>query len=152
MSFGYSLGDIALGVKIVRSAIEALRESDGASSAYQDLHRDLTDLQHAFQFLEAVHGKSDRGDLDTLNLIAARAKASITRLEGFLKSIKRYDKSLSRPSKWNEAIPRKLQWSLVEGRKVKNIHKRLALDMLTISNLQQNVLMYVKYPHIYTVD
>ena len=146
MSFGYSLSDIALGVKIVGTAVEALREFGGASSAYQELQRDLTDLQHVLQFLQTVHGKSDHGDLDTLNLIATRAKVSATRLNDFLKSTKKYDKSLSRPSRWSNAIPRKLQWGLLESRKVKTIHKRIALDMRIISDLQHTIFMYVPPP------
>ena len=143
MSFRYSLSDIALGVKIIGTAITALKEYGGASSEYQELQRDLTDLQHVLHFLQTLHGKPGFGDLDTLNLIATRATASTARLDDFLRSIRKYESYLTRSSKWNNAISRKLQWALLESKKVKKLHTRVALDMRIINNLQQKIFMYV---------
>ena len=110
MSLGYSLSDIALGVKLVASIISTLRQSGGASMEYQELHRDLSDLHHVLNFLQRAKRVPRFGSPSILNAIAARAEASTIRLDAFLKSLRKYECTLNHSSKWNIGIPRKIQW------------------------------------------
>ena len=143
MSFGYSLSDVALGIKIVGTAISALKESDGASSEFQELMRDLVDLQRILQSIQAARERPVVANSDSLDQIAARAKVSATRIDTFLDQVRKFENALGQPSKWNNAIPRKLQWALLESMKVRKFYKRIGRDLHIISALQQNILMYV---------
>ena len=109
MSFGYSISDITLSVRLIGTAVSALKETGGAFSEFHDLHHYLSDLQHILQVLEAAQGKPEFRNFDGLDRIAARAKDLRTRISTFLDQINKYEDALGQSSKWNHAVPRKLR-------------------------------------------
>ena len=140
MSFGYSINDAVLGLKLVGTAISALRQTDGATAQYQKLQRDLVDLQHVLQFLQEVR-RRPTGNTVILNTIAARAQISTSRLGTLLNSFQKYDSSLNHPSRWNKCVSRKLQWAFVESRKMKKLQRQIGFEMDIINALQHTLLL-----------
>ena len=145
MSFGYSVGDIALGIKLIGTAIASLKESDGASSEYQGILRDLSDLQHILNFLQdaRLQANTSNADVTLLNAVAARAQKLAQDVGIFLESIHKYGHSLGHDSDKHRHIPRKLQWGLIESKKLSTLRTNVSSQLNIINALQQSQHLYV---------
>ena len=142
MSLGWSPSDIALGIKLVGTAISALKESGGAATEFRSLNKDLTGLKEILEVLQNANvqnanGRSDGGNVDLLNQIAAHAQTSTDYVREALVSFNKFQGSLNRRSRWHEAVPRKLQWGFFQREKIGKLQSKISMRLDMIHTLQQ---------------
>ena len=142
MSFGWSAGDIALGIRLVGLVISSLRETGGAASEYQDLLKDLSGLQQMLQTLQSAEKTTDPRNSGVPDLITAHLQESAGEIKSFLESLKDFGESLGRRSKWHQSIPRKLQWTLSESKRLSKRYERLNARLNTAVTIHQIQRMY----------
>jgi len=122
MSFGWSAGDIVAALKLLYQISVALKDSDGASSDFQDACSFFQTLSRTLQHLNTLQCKS----LDPYVTENLREECNHIRvpLAAFLGDVKsRFEISLGANSPRHPILraPRKIQWALSTSKKAKKL-------------------------------
>ena len=157
MSFGWSVGDIALTVQFLVKIGTALREADGAKAEFQEAARSLAGLELTLQYLEQQQqaaGKqtwaSTQGGATPVAQSSARDSMLSTSIDlikepvsNFLDDIEKYDKSLGARSKahFTSGARTKVQWALFVTDKVKELQSRIDIPLRTLNILQHETII-----------
>jgi hypothetical protein len=139
--FGWSVGDLALGIKFVVKIGRALKETGGASSDYQESVEFLHDLELTLSNLKQLVPQSPRGA--PAEVITTQAKRIQSSLTVFMKSIEGFEESLGAGRKigLHHGVIHKMEWAAFVSKKAKDLQHNITLPMSTInSNLSIQVL------------
>ncbi|KAL8712975.1 MAG: hypothetical protein Q9220_002835 [cf. Caloplaca sp. 1 TL-2023] len=137
--FGFSVGDIVAGLKLIKQSIEALQDTKGSSADYQTLKQEIDSLKDA---LEAV------ADLQLDERFSSRSKqhlaiqAAISRcwdcIDTFLSTTSKYERWLQVNSasglSWKANV-KKIQWALSKKDDVNRFRSQLERHCSSINML-----------------
>ncbi|KAL1635630.1 hypothetical protein SLS56_001683 [Neofusicoccum ribis] len=128
MSFGWSVGDVVAASKLISEVINSLKEAGGASSAYQELIRELENLDRALKQVDQLQGI----EADGIKCAALSCRFIIT---DFLRSIEKYGKTLAVGSTSAKVAgtARKAQWQTVQKSEVKKLREYVVAHVGTIN-------------------
>jgi hypothetical protein len=133
MSFGWSVGDIIEGLKLLHQIGSTLKDSGGASSEFQDTVSFLQTLSRTLNHLNALQDTPLDPDIaENLKNQCCHIRMPLTE---FLDDVgRRYGPSLGVSSTRNKifAAPRKIQWALSTSKKIKNLQNRIAVPMAAV--------------------
>lgn len=109
ITFG-SVGDIIAVCLIVKDLVDALDNLRGSAAEYQEIIRELGNLEHALRQVEDLSRLfADSIEMTTLLLVAAQAVDNCkSTVNGFRDKIRKFDKSLA--VNGTDNIARKVQW------------------------------------------
>jgi hypothetical protein len=112
MSFGWSTGDIASAIAVLVKVGKALRNTDGATSEYQETVEFIKSLVKTLESIKTIFEQCP--DLEWKDSLAEQAKAMNNAIEVFKKKIEKYDLSLGVESsrRKSKRIPREVQFAL----------------------------------------
>jgi hypothetical protein len=133
MSFGWSVGDIIEGLRLLHQIGSALKDSGGASSEFQDTISFLQTLSRTLNHLNAL--QETALDPDTAENLKNQCSHIRVPLTEFLYDVsRRYEQSLGVSSTRNKifAAPRKIQWALWTSKKIKKLQDRIAIPMAAV--------------------
>jgi hypothetical protein len=133
MSFGWSVGDIIEGLRLLHQIGSALKDSGGASSEFQDTISFLQTLSRTLNHLNALQETALDPDIaENLKNQCSHIRVPLTE---FLYDVsRRYEQSLGVSSTRNKifAAPRKTQWALWTSKKIKKLQDRIAIPMAAV--------------------
>ncbi|MCJ1456069.1 hypothetical protein MMC28_006426 [Mycoblastus sanguinarius] len=134
-AFGFSIGDIISAINLIRKISKALKETGGASSAYQDAIIELEGLKHALQQLEAFEPTED--NISHVNAIRGMALACKLPLQDFMTKLEKYESSLGAWAYRNprSTIGRKARWAVSFGQEVEKFRALVAAKQISINLL-----------------
>jgi hypothetical protein len=132
MSFGWSVGDIALVTKTVVKVGKALRESGGSASEYQDAVNFLTSIEQMLRGLETLllEHPNLRWEAE-LKEQGNNIKAAI---KSFTRKIEKYNSSLGEGTNRSKArrMPREVQFALSD--QVKELRAHVTQPQVVLDN------------------
>jgi hypothetical protein len=135
MSFGWSVGDIALALQIIYKVGSALKEAGGASSAYQEATTFLESLQSTLEHLRIFSSTT----IDQSKALELQRQVSEIRslVETFVEDIRKYEVALGGNSSMGRlrSAPRKVQWALQMQKRLKKLQDQVTAPMMTLSLL-----------------
>jgi len=137
MSFGWSVGDIALAIKTVVKVGKALRESGGAASEYQDAINFLNSIEKTLRGLETLLREHPKLNWEG-ELKEQRNNLKVA-IESFKVKFDKYGPSLGEDSGRSKArkVPRAIQFALMDD--VKELRVAISQPQLVLDvfiNLQ----------------
>lgn len=141
MSFGWSAGDIATALVLLRNIIEALDSVDGAASYYREAVGFLRDLERTLTPLESLEAWK------TYPLYANDILRQVQQIKGpvqdFLGGVVKYKKSLGEeaPKGHHRYIWKKLQWYLTQENKVLALKAKIGGHMRIIDTLLYRLIL-----------
>lgn len=114
MSFGWSAGDIVLGISTLVKVGQAIKETGGAASEYQEALSILKSIEATLRGLETI-AASNPGLVLNVQL-AEQARLLKSAVDDFRKKVEKYDLSLGSDSNRRKVrrIPREVQFALSE--------------------------------------
>lgn len=127
--FGFSIGDLIQGLKLIKQSIKALEDTRGSSADYQALSDEIHSLQDGLEAVEDLR-LDQRLGLESKPYIAIQA--AVTRcqrcIDVFLSTIRKYQPWLqtihASGSAWKANL-RKIQWALCEKDDVNRFRAQL---------------------------
>ncbi|KAL8982166.1 MAG: hypothetical protein Q9177_005356 [Variospora cf. flavescens] len=149
--FGFSVGDLVMGLKLIKQSIEALEDTKGSSADYQALSLEIDSLKNG---LEAVE------DLRLNERLGPKSKACITVhdavsrcqhcIDVFLSTITKYQPWLrtvnpSGPA-WKANL-KKIQWALCKKDDVSRFRAQLERHSSSISMLLVTLQVSQSFEH-----
>ena len=109
--FGFSVGDLFLGLKFLKESIDAVNDSKGAAADFATLATEITSLQDGLEAIEELQSSSPFSIKQTSAL--DRAISSCQRsIEEFLTSISKYQPHLQAKTSGLRSNYRKIKWSV----------------------------------------
>lgn len=139
VGFGFSASDFIAAINLVKEVIDALRESGGAGSEYQELIRELHSLEIAL--LEVKRLELD--DSQHHQVVALRHAASQCQrtIDNFCKTIQKYQPHLRAEgsnAKFRDGW-RKIQWALCKKDDLLNFRAEVMGHTISINLLLTTV-------------
>lgn len=134
-TFGFSVGDFLAALSLVREFIQALSESTGAKTKYQDLMHQLYTLERALIVLKALD--SSQAEHDAVQQAVGTCQQCITI---FLKKVEKYQPLSAGTTSLQDQI-RKVKWALCHDEDVKSLRESLAMrteSLLLLINATHN--------------
>ncbi|MCJ1272603.1 hypothetical protein MMC21_000389 [Puttea exsequens] len=122
--FGFSVGDLFLGLKIIKDSIEAVNDSTGASVDYAALIKEINNLQHGLNAVEELRLAHDLSQQQSLALKDAVSSCQET-IQGFVNSIAKYQPHLHANASGLQSKFRKIKWSLCKKDDVAKLRAQL---------------------------
>lgn len=149
MAIGWSIGDIIACSQLTYKLIQALRDSGGAKTDYQDLINDLSSIHRTLLEVEQMHHASQLTTA-TVNAILFEAHSLAKIMDDFLATIEAYHSALSgltarsSTNRYRDLV-KKLRWSFSETDGVEALRKRLASHSQSIITLIAVATLYVHH-------
>lgn len=137
--FGFSAGDIVLAIEVFMKIVQALNETNGAASEYQDTMQFLQCLCIVLQYLQDIN-------ISTLDPMVRQAVQTLANamerpLRTFITEIQKHEPSVERSStnasKALRAGLRKIKWSLFISEKVDRLRNQVSAEVKTLQLLLQ---------------
>lgn len=139
VGFGFSIGDLVLGLKLIKQSIEALQDAKGSSADYQALSHEIDSLNDGLEAVEDLQ-LDQRLGLKSKACIAITGAVSRCRncIDVFLTTIAKYEPWLrtneSSGSAWKANL-KKIQWGLCKKDDVNRFRVQLERHSSSISML-----------------
>ena len=144
--FGFSVGDLVLGLKLIKQSIDALQDTKGSSADYQALTHEIDSLKDALEAVEDLQLEQRLGLKSKPCLAIYDAVARCWHcIESFLATISKYQPWLRNDpasgSAWKANL-KKIQWALCEKNDVNRFRARLERHSSSISMLLVTLQVY----------
>ncbi len=133
MSFGWSVGDIVAGLKLLNNIRVALDDCGGASSEYRAETAFLHVLSTTLERVKDLQGAPlDPGINNNIAELIGQVERPV--LEFLQDAEKIFEKSLGKTSTRGKMLtaPRKVQWATMVAPRVKDLRERIATPMLAV--------------------
>ena len=125
VGFGFSASDFVAVLKLVRTVIDALRESSHATTSFHSLIQELCALEYALRCVKRLDPTAgDSADYAALREAACQCQQAI---DGFYKKIRKYQPHLQRGGT-NSAIQdgwMKIKWAVCKKEDVENFRAEI---------------------------
>ncbi|KAL2041372.1 hypothetical protein N7G274_005754 [Stereocaulon virgatum] len=135
--FGFSIGDLFLGLKLIKDSIGAVNDLKGAAADYKALVTDITTLQDGLEAIEELQADQlfSPRQVSALRRAVCACQESI---QNFLTSISKYQPHLSAKVSGVQSNFRKIKWTLCKKDDVSQFRVQLgrhasAITMLLIT-------------------
>ncbi|KAJ6016553.1 hypothetical protein N7540_011144 [Penicillium herquei] len=131
MSFGWSAGDIASAVKLVKSIISSLNNTTGAREEFRELESELLGLESALERIDSLTLPACQ--LPEIQVLKFVTCSCIGTLERFHKRVQPFEGSLSAQSKMKKlrAAPRMVRWELLLKKDLPDLRQYLVGTYVT---------------------
>ena len=129
MSFGFSVGDVIAVSSLIAQIANSLKDAGGAKSDYQELVRELENLDRALKHIDKLRGPT----ADSIKCAALMCQYPL--LE-FLNKIGNYEKTLGVTANnvsFAQATVKKMQWSFGKKDEVAKLRDYLSLHIGSIN-------------------
>lgn len=136
--FGFSAGDIAMAVKVIAKASNALKEAGGSATEYQEVLQYLNGLLLTLQHLQNLNIQPANPAI--LNAIRAQCASPEKQVLEFISSIQEFDDALGVQSS-KEPISsshKKVQWGLFITKKVERLRNKIGANLGSINLLLES--------------
>lgn len=120
-TFGFSVSDFLATLGLVRGCIQALSESTGAKTKYQDLMHQLYTLERALIVVKALD--PSQAELDAVQQAVGTFQQCITI---FLKKVEKYQPLSAGTTSLRDQV-KKVKWALCHEEDVKSLKESLAM-------------------------
>ena len=140
MSFGWSVGDIALALTILHDLIQALDPEDGAAGNYRTTISFLNELIQTLQPLKAL---AEKGSLQPFETELRNGVDAIRNpVQEFLDAVQKYEPSLGKDASkvFLRGARRKLQWHYFITPKATALQKKIGGHLTNLNLLIQLLL------------
>jgi hypothetical protein len=144
MSFGFSVGDIVMGVNLSHRLLTALCDSRGASLEYQEAIQELGSIQQVF--IDVGKMRTSRVfPPSTIDAIAHIVSSSIHIIAKFLDRTERHRRRLSASSTASAAANswRAIGWTLFRMDELKELRDALRVKLTDVNLLISIAQQYV---------
>lgn len=137
VGFGFSVGDLVTGLKILKDSVEAVKDTKGASADYTALLAEISSLQDAFEAIDDLQLGS-RGTPKQRLAIERAIGACQKCVEDFMTSISKYQPHLQTQTTGLISSYRKIRWALCKKEDVALFRTKLerhtsSINMLLLS-------------------
>lgn len=132
VGFGFSVGDLFVGLKLIKDSINAVNDTKGSPADYAALVREITSLQDGLEAageLQSDLSEKQNAALDTA-LYACQQS-----IEDFLTSISKYQPHLHTRSSGVQSTFRKIKWALCRKDDVARFRTQLGRHASSINML-----------------
>lgn len=129
MSFGFGVGDVFAVSSLISQIANSLKDAGGAKSDYQELARELENLDRALRHIDKLRGPT----ADSIKCAALMCQYPL--LE-FLNNVRNYEKSLGITANnvsFTKATVKKIQWSFGKKDEVAKLRDYLSLHIGSIN-------------------
>ena len=137
--FGFSVGDIVAGLKLVKQSIEALQDTKGSSGDYQALTREIDSLKDGLEAIEDLDLDQRLGPGSKQGIAVQKAISRCWHcIDNFLSITAKYQpwlQSDAPPSFRWKANLRKIQWALCKQDDISRFRAQLERHCSNISLL-----------------
>lgn len=132
--FGFSVGDLFLGLKLIKDSIGAVNDSKGAAADYKALVTDITTLQDGLEAIEELQADQlfSPKQVSALRRAVCACQESI---QDFLISISKYQPHLSTKASSVQSNFRKIKWTLCRKDDVSQFRVQLGRHASAITML-----------------
>ncbi|KAL8982701.1 MAG: hypothetical protein Q9205_002865 [Flavoplaca limonia] len=137
--FGFSVGDIVAGLKVIKQSIEAFQDTKGSSATYQALTHEIDSLKDGLEAIEDLSLAQRFGPKSKQSLAVQEA---VTRcwhcIDNFLSTTAKFQPWLgpgASPGFHRKASLRKIQWALCKKDDVSHFRAQLERHCSSISML-----------------
>lgn len=137
VGFGFSVGDLVAGLKVIKDAVEAVKDTKGASADYAALVTEIAGLQDGLEAIDDLQ-LGCRG-LPKQQLAIERAIGACRKcVDDFMTSISKYQPHLQNQTSSVISSYRKIRWALCKNEDVAVFRARLerhtsSINMLILS-------------------
>lgn len=131
-AFGFSAGDLIMGVNLIRNIIKALNDSKGSSKEYLELICELRGLEVVLIQVESQYSLIT--DLGQQSALRQSVEECVTIVEKFLRSLGKYHGHLSlfgSNNKLKDSV-RKMQWHLCKADELNSFRLCITLHVQRI--------------------
>lgn len=137
--FGFSVGDLVLGLKLIKQSVEALQDTKGSSAHYQIFCHELDSLKDGLEAVEELSLEQRLGPKSKPCIAIQQAVERCRRcIDVFLTTITKYQPWLrtnkSSGSAWKANL-KKIQWALCKKDDVNRFRAQLERHASSISML-----------------
>lgn len=145
--FGFSVGDIVAGLKLIKQSIEALQDSKGSSADFEALGHEIASLKAGLEAVEDLKLDQTFGPESKQCVAIGQAIARCWKcIEAFLSRIAKYQPWLrpkAAPACLNwKANLKKIQWALCKKDDVNRFRAQLERHTSSISMLLVTLQVY----------
>ena len=158
-AFGFSVGDIIATIgrhewrvwcwypfpdfvpELVRRLASGLSSTSGAAAKYQRTVIELETLQRSLKHAEALAAESDADNADRINQLRAAAFATSLTLQGFNRSLTKYESGLASGSSSHRIgrVARSVQFTMSMDQEVDRLHLYITGQMVSINHILQMI-------------
>lgn len=137
--FGFSVGDLVLGLKLIKQSIDALQDTKGSSADYQALSHEIDSLKDGLEAVEELRLEQRLGP-NSKPCIAIQQAVSRCRqcIDIFLSTISKYQSWLrtkdASGSVWKANL-KKIEWALCKKDDVNRFRAQLERHSSSINML-----------------
>jgi hypothetical protein len=138
VGFGFSIGDLVAGLKVIKDSVEAVKDTKGASADYAALVSEVASLQDGLEAIDELQ-LSSRGAPWKQRLAIERAIEACQKcVEDFMNSVSKYQPHLQSHATGMVSAWRKIRWALCKKEDVALFRTRLerhssSINMLLLS-------------------
>ena len=134
VGFGFSIGDLFAGLKLIKDSIEAVHDTRGSQADYASLVREITCIQDSLEVVEEI--RSEPGFSKTQHAALERAvNACQESIEEFLTLISTYHFHLNPEASGIRSSFRKIKWALCKKEDVAKFRSQLGRHASSINLL-----------------
>ena len=131
VGFGFSVGDMIMAIGLIKTSIEAIRDSKAASEEYQLLAAELESLEAGLVAINKLPSHILSQDIAVKSTIRNCSRC----LENFRKELAKYRSSLGSDAGGLRTYIRRIQWALCKKDDIKNFRSQIAGHALSINML-----------------
>ena len=133
MSFGYSVGDCLTAILFIKEIVVSLSKSHGSAAEFQELAKELTNLQYTLDVIKAL--PEDGESQDSIRAIKHTAIDCQAVLEEYAKRLAKYRKSLGNGESDGKVkdVVKKVRWTLSMKQDVQTLRAYLANHVATVN-------------------
>ena len=142
--FGFSVGDLFLGLKLLQESIDAVNDSKGAAADFTALAKEITSLQDGLEAIEELQ-ENHPFSLKQATALDRAISTCQESIEEFLTSISKYQPHLKAKTSGLHSNYRKIKWTVCKKDDVAKFRAQLgrhasAITMLLVTfQAQQTV-------------
>ena len=132
--FGFSIGDLIAGIKLIKTSIEAAKDVKSASNHFTSLIAEISTLEDG---LEAIEELQLEGEVSMKQgaAIDGAVSACKTSIDEFCSSIAKYQPHLRNNASGLQATYRRIKWALCKKEDVANFRNNVARHASSINML-----------------
>ena len=134
VGFGFSIGDLFAGLRVIKDSIEAVHDTKGSPADYASLIKEIVSLQDGLEAVEEIQSECDLSEKQ--NIVLQRAVyACQASIDGFLSSISQYQPHLNARAFGVKSNYRKIKWALCKKDDVLKFRSQLGRHAAAINML-----------------
>ena len=138
VGFGFSIGDLIAGIKLIKTSVEAVNGASNASSDFAALITEIATLEDGLEAIEEIQleGKFSSKQGVAIDRAVSACQQSI---DDFCCSIAKYQPHLQKHASGLQASYRRIKWALCKKEDVTQFRAQVARHACAISMLLNTI-------------